>query len=102
MIRLRRWCCGCGKSWVGERRGRCEACGANEKLRGRRVASCLAEVLEGRVVLAANVIVAPTTYEFRDLGFDPATQVVAIVGYDVVGSTKTATLFEINAVRLAC
>jgi hypothetical protein len=57
------------------------------------------EVLEGRGLLAANVIVAPAADEFRDMGFDPATQEVGIVGDDVDGSSKTATLFELDTVR---
>ncbi len=55
--------------------------------------------LESRLLLAAKVIVAPASYEFRDMGFDPATQEVGIVGYEgtgTIGVTKIAKLFEIN------
>ena len=55
--------------------------------------------LESRLLLAAKVIVAPASYEFRDMGFDSATQEVGIVGYDgtgTIGVTKIAKLFELN------
>ena len=58
--------------------------------------------LESRLLLAAKVIVAPASYEFRDMGFDPATQEVGIVGYDgtgTVGVTKIAKLFELNGTQ---
>ena len=54
------------------------------------------ERLEGRVLLAVNVIAAPAAYEFRDMGYDPVLDEVGIVGYDVNGSGKTAKLFELN------
>ena len=58
--------------------------------------------LEIRCLLAAKVIVAPASYEFRDMGFDAATQEVGIVGYDgtgTVGVTKIAKLFELNGTQ---
>jgi hypothetical protein len=56
----------------------------------------MVERLEDRVLLAANVIVAPAAYEFRDMGFDAQTGEVGIVGYVVADNNKTATLFELN------
>ena len=47
-------------------------------------------------MFAANVIVALAAYECRDMGFDPATEEVGIVGYDFAGSTKNATQFKLN------
>jgi hypothetical protein len=59
--------------------------------------------LESRLLLAAKVIVAPASYEFFDMGFDPATQEVGIIGYEGtgggpngIGVTKFAKLFEVN------
>ena len=44
------------------------------------------ERLEGRVLLAVQVIAAPAAYEFWDMGYDPVLDEVGIVGYDVNGS----------------
>jgi hypothetical protein len=46
-----------------------------------------------------KVIKAPTSYEFRDMGYDSATGQVGIVGYEVAGSTKTAKVFGINSTQ---
>lgn len=54
--------------------------------------------LESRLLLAAKVIVAPATFDFHDMGFDPALQEVGIVGYEgtgTIGVTKIAKLFEL-------
>ena len=86
--------------WIGVPKMKFEDLTPNRAKRRRGgLAGAVVQVLEERVLLAANVIVAPAAYEFRDMGFDPVSHEVGIVGYDVSGSTKTATLFELNATQ---
>lgn len=54
----------------------------------KRGSATASAALESRLLLAAKVIVAPASYEFRDMGFDPATQEVGIVGYDGTGTIR--------------
>lgn len=55
------------------------------------------QLMERRDLLSAvHVIPAPANVEFVDMGYDPVSGEVGIVGYVVDGVDKTATVFELN------
>ena len=46
-----------------------------------------------------TIIEAPSNFEFVDMGYDPVTDEVGIVGSVINGTERTATVFELNTDR---
>jgi hypothetical protein len=61
--------------------------------------ACAIERLESRFAFNVTIIQAPANYEFVDMGYDPTTSEVAIVGYEQISGNKTAKLFELNTAQ---
>ena len=47
-------------------------------------------------VQGVTIIEAPSNFEFVDMGYDPITDEVGIVGSVINGTERTATVFELN------
>ena len=50
-------------------------------------------------VQGVTIIEAPSNFEFVDMGYDPVTDEVGIVGSVINGTERTATVFELNTDR---
>ena len=57
---------------------------------------CVSIFSASSVLAQVNIIQAPSNFEFVDMGYDPVTDEVGIVGSVINGTERTATVFELN------